>query len=87
MTDYTSCNPKVKAAQPHLEDLLAKLAATTDVETAREIATQFLTQCAMQRTMKQKVDQLSRMTTYRQIVSLCYNTMLSGEGLATTSAT
>lgn len=60
---------------------LTKLAATKDIDEAKVIARAFLQSCHMQKTIPKKLEELESMTRIDKIVSLCYNTLLSGEGL------
>lgn len=72
---------KLSASKETLEHLLHRIAETTDTEEARAIGREFLEHCVMQKHTPKKLEALSHMDTATKIYSLCFNTMLSGEGL------
>ena len=70
---------KIAPVESKLTEILA---VTSDVEQARVIAHEFLDNCAMPKSVAAKRRELDGMTSLVKINNLCYNTMLSGEGLA-----
>lgn len=79
---HVSQKNKIDGSEAELTAILNQLSTTTDLNEAKEVARQFLNKCAMQKSMPTKLRQLEQMTSLQKIVGLCYNTMLSGEGLA-----
>ena len=77
----SSINAVIGVTRERLEAQLAELGRVTDVAAAKTIAKQFLLSCAMDRHTPDKLRQLEGMTSIYKIYSLCFNTMLSGEGL------
>lgn len=73
---------KTQPADAKLTAILGRLGATKDVDAARAIAHEFLDNCAMPKSIEAKKRELDGMTSHTKILNLCYNTMLSGEGLA-----
>jgi hypothetical protein len=72
---------KVNISNPELTGLLQRLGQTRDLAEAKVIGTEFLSKCVMKDTIAAKQRELDGMTSVIKIYSLCFNTMLSGEGL------
>lgn len=74
---------KAQDARKTIEETLRQLDPTsTDLEAVRDVGRQVLDACAMRKTIPDKLAQLESMQSVKEIVAFCYNTYMSGEGLA-----